>query len=220
MESRTWGENSIGTLLVGSVNPDAKISMDLLNKISAFHQKPEMLEHILIPSSTAVVTHTGLLSSPAYNNFDAQKTYMCSPGSTWVIDSGATNHTTGKQTEFGTFRLSAHGDIRVVDEDYIKAMCEGSVNDTLDVSLPSILYVPQSAHNHMSVSSLTRSHNCSISFYPLYCVFRDLKTGQIIGDGKEYNGLYCVDQAMQSNVALQPSANTLSKNTEESLFSS
>lgn len=45
----------------------------------------------------------------------------------------------------------------------------------------------------MPVSALTKNLCCCITFYPSYCVFQDLRTGQRIGGGTENNGLYILD---------------------------
>lgn len=68
--------------------------------------------------------------------------------------------------------------------------------------------VPQSTHNLVSVSSLIRSHNCSTTFYPIYCALQDLNIGQAIGTGCQDNGLYYVGQVIKFNSALRSSANT------------
>lgn len=47
--------------------------------------------------------------------------------------------------------------------------------------------------NLISVSSLTKNLNSSITFYATHCEFEDLKTGQTIGGGRENNGLYILE---------------------------
>lgn len=56
------------------------------------------------------------------------------------------------------------GYIRVVDGNYIQVISEGSVNISPTPCLSFALYVPQPAHDRVSFSSSTRSHNCSITF--------------------------------------------------------
>ena len=43
------------------------------------------------------------------------------------------------------------------------------------------------------MSKLTRTLNCSIAFFPDYCLIRDLLTKQIIGRGREFWGLYILE---------------------------
>ena len=42
----------------------------------------------------------------------------------------------------------------------------------------------------MSVSRLTRDLNCSMKFFPHWCVLQDLVTRRMIGFGKQRDGLY------------------------------
>ena len=45
----------------------------------------------------------------------------------------------------------------------------------------------------ISVSKLTRTLDCSISFFPDYCLIQDLSTKWIIGRGRESGGLYILE---------------------------
>ncbi|KAL0313438.1 UNVERIFIED_CONTAM: hypothetical protein Sradi_5743100 [Sesamum radiatum] len=42
---------------------------------------------------------------------------------------------------------------------------------------------------------LTKKHNCSVTFFPSYCVFQDLQTRRTIGGGHERGGLYFLDKS-------------------------
>lgn len=58
----------------------------------------------------------------------------------------------------------------------------------------------------MSVSKLTKSLNCSVTFFPGSCVFKDLLTGKKIGEVAKHGGLYNFsDGEHPSLVALQSS---------------
>ena len=54
----------------------------------------------------------------------------------------------------------------------------------------SSLCVPTFKVNLMSVSRLTRDLNCSMTFFPHWCVLQDLATRRMIGLGKQRDGLY------------------------------
>ena len=51
------------------------------------------------------------------------------------------------------------------------------------------------------MSKLTRTLNCSISFFPGYCLFQDLLTKQVIGRGQESEGLYILDPELPKPIA-------------------
>ena len=56
--------------------------------------------------------------------------------------------------------------------------------------LRDVLCVPTFKVNLMSVSQLTRDLNCSMTFFPHWCVLQDLATRRMIGLGKKRDGLY------------------------------
>ena len=51
------------------------------------------------------------------------------------------------------------------------------------------------------MSKLTHTLNCSISFFPDYCLIQDLSTKRIIGRECEFGGLYILDTKVPKFVA-------------------
>ena len=51
------------------------------------------------------------------------------------------------------------------------------------------------------MSKLTHTLNCSISFFPDYCLIRDLSTKRVIGKGRESEGLYILETKVSTPVA-------------------
>jgi hypothetical protein len=45
-----------------------------------------------------------------------------------------------------------------------------------DIKLLSVLHVPRFPLNLLSISKIIKALNCSVSFYPSFCIFQDLKT--------------------------------------------
>ena len=72
---------------------------------------------------------------------------------------------------------------------------------TPSIHLTSILSLPNFSFNLMSVSKLTRALKCYISFFPVFCLFQDLMTKQIIGRGRESRGLYILDPTVPRPIA-------------------
>ena len=56
--------------------------------------------------------------------------------------------------------------------------------------LTSVLYVPDSPFNLISISKLTRDLNCLITFSDHFVTLQDRSTGQTIGIGRESQGLF------------------------------
>ena len=59
----------------------------------------------------------------------------------------------------------------------------------------------QFSFNLIFVSKLTFILNCSISFFPDYCLIQDLLTKWIIGRGRESEGFYILDIKVPKSVA-------------------
>lgn len=61
------------------------------------------------------------------------------------------------------------------------------------LNLQNVLFAPKFHVSLLSISHLTQSHNCTVTFYPSYCIFQDLQTKRMIGGGHERDGLYYLD---------------------------
>ncbi|KAG6502797.1 hypothetical protein ZIOFF_035085 [Zingiber officinale] len=106
--------------------------------------------------------------------------------SPWVIDSGATDHMTNAANSFISYSLSS-GQEKVIIADGTKATVagKGSIKLTDHFFLSSALHVSSVSINLLSVSSITKQLQCSVTFFPDHCVFQDLETKQTIGTGRE-----------------------------------
>ena len=123
----------------------------------------------------------------------------------WVIDSGATDHMTHMSSLFSSYHLlSGQDKMRVADGSFSTISGKGIVDLSKDLSLKSVLHVPSLTSNLLSVSKLTKNLNCSINFFPTHCVFQDRLTKRTIGSGHECGGLYYFGADISS--ALQSSA--------------
>uniref|UniRef100_A0A2N9EWV2 Integrase catalytic domain-containing protein n=1 Tax=Fagus sylvatica TaxID=28930 RepID=A0A2N9EWV2_FAGSY len=110
----------------------------------------------------------------------------------WVIDSGTNKHIFGILSLFSDlFPIKHH--IVLADGSSRLVLGKGVLHPTKSLSLPSILFVPDSPFNLLSASQLTKALNCCITFDPTLCAFQDLKTKKMIGSGHEKNGLYYLD---------------------------
>lgn len=109
----------------------------------------------------------------------------------WVNDSGASDHMTGKEEIFQSLHRSTSSScVTLANGSKSQILGSGIVRPCKDITLSSVLLVDQCPYNLMSVSHITKSLNCSVTFFPTHCVFQDLKTKQMIGGGYEQSGLY------------------------------
>ena len=66
----------------------------------------------------------------------------------------------------------------------------GSIKFGFDFLIKEIFHVPSFCDNLLFVIKMTKSLNCSVTFFPNFCILQDLATKKTIGLGKQHNGLY------------------------------
>ncbi|GMI79954.1 hypothetical protein HRI_001664700 [Hibiscus trionum] len=111
--------------------------------------------------------------------------------STWIIDSGATDHMTGnKELFFDLHTSSFKNSIKIADGSHYKIQGKGSVFLTPDLLLKDVLFVPDLKCNLLSVSKLSKDFNCVLKFKGSDCVLQELDRKKTIGSASLQNGLY------------------------------
>ena len=111
--------------------------------------------------------------------------------SSWIVDSGASNHMTGNRTLFSSY-YPYHGTltVHIADGTCPKVAGIGTVNLSQTLALESVLFVPNLDCNLVFVSKFNRDLNCGTKFLAESCVFQDLKSRKMIGNGELCAGLY------------------------------
>ena len=148
------------------------------------------------------------------------KTYAAHPNipsgldSPWIIDSGASHHITGNQDTLTSLRNTPHPPVRIANGSACPVRGIGSVSNSKNLNLSSVLFVPEFPSSLLSVSKITKQNNCYVSFYPTHCVLRDLETNRVIGTGFESKDLYY----MHMSPLLHPTANLSCSNFKEVHF--
>ncbi|XP_015159917.1 uncharacterized protein [Solanum tuberosum] len=110
----------------------------------------------------------------------------------WIVDSGATCHMTSSLKTLNKVYTSNRNIGRKVylpNGQSTLMTHSGSCVIQTGGELENVLVVPEFKHDLMSVSQLTRHLNCSVHFFPDFCVFQDLFNGEVKGIGKEIEGL-------------------------------
>ena len=129
-------------------------------------------------------------------------TSLISSSSKWVIDSGATNHMTCNSSLFTVFQPHpSTSTITLADESTSCVLRSETIHPTPLITLTFVLSLPQFSFNLISMSKLTRTLNCNISFFPDYCFIQDLLTKRIIGRGRESKGLHILEIEVSKSVA-------------------
>jgi hypothetical protein len=108
----------------------------------------------------------------------------------WIIDSGATNHITSSSKLLYKNENCSLPPVLLPSGDKANIIAKGSLPLNSVYYLHDVLSVPTFKVDLMSVSRLTRSLNCSVTFFSYWCILQDLATRRTIGLGKQRNGLY------------------------------
>ncbi|CAL8990822.1 unnamed protein product, partial [Prunus brigantina] len=129
--------------------------------------------------------------------------HTSSQKSTWIINSGATYHMTfdpGQLISCKSFTPSvvsnANGTLSLV-------VGEGYLSLSTSLHLYSVLLVPSLNHNLLSVTQLTTTLGCIVTFWSNHCVFQDILKGKTIGCGTQQDKLYYFDWAWDSETKVE-----------------
>lgn len=124
----------------------------------------------------------------------------------WVIDSGATEHITCNENYL--YNLVENGlslPVKIPNGESIPVKNIGNARLPNGLDIKCVLNVPNFKCNLLSVSRLTRDLNCSLTFFPEFCVIQDLHSRNPIGLGKARNGLYFLEPVGRGGVAFSVS---------------
>ncbi|KAI5342103.1 hypothetical protein L3X38_009978 [Prunus dulcis] len=120
----------------------------------------------------------------------------------WIIDTGATDHMTSSFTGLHSTKPSSQTHITSANGTTSQVMGEGSLSLTSSLSLDHVLVVPSLNYDLLSVPQIIDSLNCTVCFWPLYCLFQDLLTRTVIGCGTRRGKLYYLDLTEDSSTRL------------------
>ena len=89
------------------------------------------------------------------------------------MDIGATNHISKTLPILNKTNMK-HTFVELPNGEKTKIDSIGSVKMSNSITLTDVLYVPDFKFNLLSISQLTQSLGCNVTFYPDYCVVQDL----------------------------------------------
>lgn len=102
---------------------------------------------------------------------------------------------TGDATIFDTYSSCPNNlTVRIADGSLSKVAGTGSVVLSRDLTLNSVLLVPNLDCNLLSISKLTKEKRCITNFSSTHCEFQDLDSGKTIGNAEECSGLYILKE--------------------------
>jgi hypothetical protein len=108
-----------------------------------------------------------------------------------IIDSGATDHITSSPKLLVNQRKNTLlPPVTMPSGEQAPITSIGNLPLNSTVTLKNVLGVPTFKVDLMSVSRITKDLNCSVTFFPYWCILQDLRTKTTIGLGKQRDGLY------------------------------
>ena len=131
--------------------------------------------------ATAHVTHIG--------NLVMSSTYFIM-NRTWIIDTSATDHMKNDPHHLTSIRPSTQQHILTTNRGVSPITCDRSVFVSHSLTLENVLVVPSLSSNLLSISQISNTLNCTVDFWPNYCLFQDIAAHRILGYGVR-QGMLC-----------------------------
>nr|GEZ65264.1 putative ribonuclease H-like domain-containing protein [Tanacetum cinerariifolium] len=130
------------------------------------------------------------------------QTHFKNPNEPWIFDCGATDTMSYELSDFTDISKPIKTHIQVANRERMNVKTCGTIKISPSIKLPNCLHVPSLSHKLLSISHVTKELNCSVLMHPTFCLLYDIRTGRIIGRGTERDGLYYVDEAVQSSTVM------------------
>jgi len=137
-----------------------------------------------------------LLTQHTGNNF-------FSSFSSWILDSGATDHICSSLTYFTSYHQINPIFVKLPNGNQFIANYSGSVSINQDHVLDNVLYIPNFTFNLLSIAKLIDNLSCVIIFYSNDCHIKDKNSLKVIGSVEMQDRLYIlrVIKTFKSNLS-------------------
>lgn len=112
------------------------------------------------------------------------------PLSSWILDTGATDHVCHSRRKFQYMRKIKPVLVKLPDGSHMTAQMAGTILFSAQLFLHDVLYIPSFTFNLISMSKLAKSLDCHLIFNGDSCVIQDFHTLKMIGAVESRNGLY------------------------------
>ena len=144
-------------------------------------------------------TKSALIASIAQTgNASVYLTHSLGP---WILDSSASDHLSGNKNLFSSLTITSPLPmITLANGTQTMAKGIGSACPLPSLPLTSVLYVPDSPFNLISINKLIHDLNCSITFSHSFVTLQDRSIGKTIGIGHQSQRLYHLSSTSSSTV--------------------
>jgi len=141
----------------------------------------------VIPSNTTTQTGNKFLSS----------------FSSWILNSGATDHICSSLTHFTSYHQINPIFVKLPNGNQVIANYSGSVFINQDRVLDNVLYIPNFTFNLLSVAKLINNLSCVIIFYSNGCHIKDKNSLQVIGSTDMQDRFYILRVPSYQNLQIK-----------------
>ena len=143
-------------------------------------------DSILTQSSVFDFTHSVFSSSLIWPS----KSLSNPVNTSWIIDTGATDHMICSTSMFTTITDIVSKSVRLPNGHFASVTHVGTIKISDSLILHNVLCIPSFSFNLLSVSKLLKTLHCCVIFLSQFCFIQHLSSWKTIGVGKEVGGLY------------------------------
>jgi len=124
--------------------------------------------------------------------------------SSWILDSGATDHICSSLTHFTLYHQINHISVKLPNGNQVIANYSGSVFINQNHVLDNVLYIPNFTFNLLSIAKLIDNLSCVIIFYSNGCHIKDKNFLKVIRLAKMQDRLYILRVPSYQNLQIKP----------------
>ncbi|XP_019257833.1 PREDICTED: uncharacterized protein LOC109236058 [Nicotiana attenuata] len=140
----------------------------------------------------------------------------------WIVDTRASNHMTSSLEILHDYKAlpnTEENKVQLPTGSVASVSHIGNASVLSNHEISNVLYIPDFKFNLLSVSKLTKELKYMVGFFPDFCIFQDLFSGQVKGIGREEHGLYILRGSTSIANSSQPT-NKCANTTNEVLAAS
>ena len=153
---------------------------------------------------TTNVAHSGMIGKASI--FSAT-----SKNRTLIIDTCASDHLTRDSGQLKSVLPSSQSVISPANSSTSPITGEGYVILSNTLTLNIVLVVQSFEYNLLSVSQITSTLACTVTYWPSFCVFQDIITRKILGYGVRRGKLYYLELPKNGGSKISQANQTSSK---------
>ncbi|KAI4296906.1 hypothetical protein L6164_036825 [Bauhinia variegata] len=135
--------------------------------------------------------------------------------STWILDSGATNHITCQFDAFTTYMPVSNWFVSLPNGTNVQVTHIGTVALSSTLVLQHVLFVPSFSFNLISVSKLDKDSQCAFVVQTGFCYIKEPHGWKTIGLAREFEGLYHLVAPVMKNRGTSTNVNTAAVNNSK-----